>query len=428
MNNLKNSFYLSLVSTLIPVNGLLALSAQAETPVYDVTYRISEQTNQVALVPFAGDTGLSQIISQDLNGTTLATTSDNLPQQAHSIDEVANSLLTWQQTGIPYVVVGNVNNNRVDFEVIDVVSGASIGGKQSIALNRSNTRNTAHQVANRIYQLITGKQGDFAGRIAYIEEIGTGASKTSNLVVMDTDGENKHIIDQIKGNMFTPAWTPDGKYIAYSKQQQDGYPVIYLINANGGNPQPLTPRGTSMSPSFSPDGSKMIFSFTNYNSANAEIHQLNLPLSHPPRLKQLTALPSNEITPSYAPDGHSFVFVSDKLGENNPAIYRFSNGSISKLSSSRYATNPVYSPDGSMIAFLNGTNATIMNNNGQVIQNLGKTGVDGSASFSPNSKRVVYAVHHGGNGSINIKSLDEGQSYSIPITGKALSPVWSVNQ
>ncbi len=411
------------------VTSILLLTTMQITNAQDNALYIksTELAEKIALIPFLGNQQISTIITDDLNTTTLKTTSKNLPAQATTKQDVLNNLNLWQQTNIPYVVIGNTNGNRINYEVINTQSGTSIGGQQTELLNQKNTRQIAHKIADNIYQLITGKQGDFSGKIAFIEETGSGVNKVSRLKIMDTDGKNMQTIDQVTGAIFTPTWHPNGVDIAYAKLHKDSKPVIYMMNINNKVTKLVTPfNGTNLNPSFSPDGSKMLFSYS--KNANADIYQLYTPFNNKQKPKQITNRPSDEAQPSYSPDGRSFVFVSDRNGSNNPRVYRFnlnSNSDQQISPSSGYASNPSYSPDGSKIAFLSGTNAVIMNTSGKIISNLGNTGVDGAPSFSPNSSRVVYAVQHGSNNSINIKSLDGGESYSISTQGKVLSPVWS---
>lgn len=408
---------------------LISPSLFAAPVVLELDYEIPVQQNQIAFVPFAGDSILSPIILSDLSKTELKATSQNLPQQPHNSSELAGSLPVWQSMGIPYLVVGSTRSNRgkivTDYEVIDVKSGRVIEGKQSLTAdnNKESMRYAGHVISDKVYELVTGIPGDFSGRIAYIEEVGTGKNKVSRLKVMDADGENAKTITEVAGSIFSPTWSPDGNRIAYSVQRDKSYPVIYVQNVSGGGASALTPfKGSNLSPSFSPDGSKILFSSSFEGSA--DIYEMSASGGQP---KKLTSWPSSEVQPNYAPDGKSFVFVSDRAGFNKPQIYRyeFGSGRTTKVSNSGYATSPQFSNDGSQIAFLSGRSAAIMNSSGAVTANLGNTGIDEAPSFSPNGKRVVYASTQGGKGILTIKSLNGGESFGKSGQGVIRSPVWS---
>ena len=408
---------------------LLAPSVLAAPVVLELNYEIPVQQSQVAFVSFAGDSTLSPIILNDLSKTELKVTSQNLPQQPHSSSELAGTLPVWQSMGIPYLVIGSTRSNRgkvvTDYEVIEVKTGRVLEGKQTLTAdnNKESMRYAAHVIADKVYELITGIPGDFSGRIAYIEEIGTGKEKVSRLKVMDADGENAKTITEVAGSIFSPTWSPDGNRIAYSVQRDKSYPVIYIQSVSGGGATPLTPfPGSNLSPSFSPDGSKILFSSSFEGSA--DIYEMSASGGQP---RRLTNWPSSEVQPSYAPDGKSFVFVSDRAGFNKPRIYRyeFGSGRTTQVSNSGYATSPQFSSDGSQIAFLSGRSAAIMNSSGAITANLGATGIDEAPSFSPNGKRVVFASKQGGKGVLTIKSLNGGDAFGKSGQGTIRSPVWS---
>ncbi len=436
MSNIPQRVSHKLLSTIRPsttallvacMGGMLALPAQASDIV--VGFKAPRQTNEVAFVPFVGDSLISSVIMNDLNSTKLKVTKKGLPQQAHSSSEAMQVFERWQQLGIPYLVVGSTQSQGskilIEYEVINVTSGRVVDGKQRLTSDSDpqSLRYAGHVIADKIYKLITGGEGDFSGKIAYIEEIGKDDNKVSQLKIMDADGQNIRSINRVKGSIFSPAWSPNGRTIAYAIQYPKGLPVIYLQNIDGGQPQRLTPfKGLNLNPSFSPDGNSILFSSS--FQGNSDVYRISLGSN---RLEKLVSMPSDEVEPSYAPDGRSFLFVSNKTGVKSPQIYRynFDTKAIKRISRVASANSPSFSPDGTQIAFLNGRNASIMNLSGVITHNIGNTGIDEAPHFSPNGKRVVYATKKGNKGMIKIKSLEGGRSFGRSARGIVRYPVWS---
>ncbi|HJH08761.1 MAG TPA: hypothetical protein K8V12_02735 [Psychrobacter pasteurii] len=404
---------------------LVGTTANAEED-YDLEVTISKKgevsKNQVAFVPFAGDSNTSQTIQKDLQATPLKVTSEGLIGQPHSRDDLAATLPAWQQLGIPYMVIGSsksvAGSTTITFEVIEVAKGRIIKGTQSVTATDSKT--AAHKASGRIYELITGKKIDLNARLIYVEEKGSGKSKTSALVLVDADGSNKRVLSRVTdATIYSPAVSPDGRSVAYSVQLKDNSANLWKYDLKTSQLTRLVEmKGSSLNPSFSSDGSKILFSST--VNGDADIYRIN---SNGGKPELVMSGPYEQVTPSYAPNG-SFVYASDHASPNRPSIYRYNfSGSPVQISRGGYATNPNYSPDGTKIGFLSGRNAAIMSNNGSILANFGATGLDEAPRFSPSGERVVYS-QGAKKGNLVIRYVDGGKVTTLPTDGIAKSPTW----
>ena len=273
---------------------------------------------------------------------------------------------------------------------------------------------------------------DRQGRIAYVEEHGMGAAKISTLYSIRPDGSDRQLIDQLKGYIYSPAWSADGQMLAYSKQSARQHPYIYIYNQKSKTQSlVVNAEGSNLSASFSPDGQKLLYSST--VGGNSDIYEMRLSDGI---TKQLTTLSSTEVQPSYAPDGKSFVYTSDKVRAGRPSIYRYSfaNGNAERLSTGGYAASPQLSSDGQQLAYLNGRKAAVMSLATRQVTDLAETGLDEPARLSPSGQYAVYPTRPSqvsgqssvSMGNLVIQSLTGNTSYTISSDagGVVRSPIW----
>lgn len=165
---------------------------------------------------------------------------------------------TWRTLKQNYIVVGRVMDAgdgayRVEYELFDVAKGERMLGLAMTA--RANAmRDVSHQMADAIYEKITGVRGAFWTRIAYVTASGKGGAMRYALMVADSDGYNPQTIVRSAEPLLSPNWSPDGKKLAYVSFER-GNSSIYLQDiATGARELVSSFRGINGAPSFSPDG------------------------------------------------------------------------------------------------------------------------------------------------------------------------------
>ncbi|MBI5708000.1 MAG: PD40 domain-containing protein [Armatimonadetes bacterium] len=213
----------------------------------------------------------------------------------------------------------------------------------------------------------------FVSRIAFSR----GLSTAGSLVVMRPDGSDVKSL----GLGVMPAWSPDGKRIAFARDAQ-----VWVMEADGTNQVKLTTGGINNdSPSWSPDGSKIVFR-SQRDNWNSEIYVMN----------------------------------SDGTGQT-----RMTNSA----ESDRY---PNWSPNGLWIAYLSGpeggdTNVWIMNADGSNKHQLTNGTQCWLGSWSPTSMKLAYSsLEQEGGFAIYTIDSDGSNVHRVSIGDVFdLDPAWS---
>ena len=119
----------------------------------------------------------------------------------------------------------------------------------------------------------------------------------------------------MKGPDVSPAWNPKtGAQIAFVSGRT-GLPQIYVMDSDGSNVQRVTDTGYAVSPSWSPNGQFLLFSWIRRYGPGApggeDIYIMDV-ASH--QWVQLTHDGGRNDFPSWAPDGRHIVFQSNRSG------------------------------------------------------------------------------------------------------------------
>src|SRR6185437_12323790 len=165
----------------------------------------------------------------------------------------------------------------------------------------SSLRNAAHRASDVIYQAVTGIRGAFATRIAYVAIAGQGTEERFQLVIADADGYNQHLILQSRFPLMSPAWSPDGQWIAYVSFESH-LSAVYVQRVLTGQRTCVSMRaGINGAPAWSPDSKKLALTLSG-DSGHPQIYILDLATQH---LTRLTDTPAINTEATWSPDGRS---------------------------------------------------------------------------------------------------------------------------
>ena len=416
---------------------VMVVCAHADLEIPPIT-ESTQGAQPIAIVPFgwknptiSPPVSLAKIISGDLerSGFFAPISKQELPSLPTTKEQVRFS--DWRLLGAN-LVIGNISylaDGRYDirFRLFDVFQGKQLEGVRFRA-PRNKLRAIAHNISDIIYKKLTGQLGAFSTQIAYITETGTSKKqKRYTLYVADSDGENAVRVHGSRWPLLSPAWSRDGRKLAYVSFESSR-PHVYIQDIASKKRQPIaTFSGINGAPAWSPDGSRLALTLS--KDGNAEIYIINI------RSRRLTRMTHNgaiDTEPAWAPDGRSLVFTSDRSG--TPQIYRIpvQGGRPERITfEGRYNARATFSPDGARLAFVHGDRGiyriALLELDTGAFRVLTETDLDESPSFSPNGATILYATTTRGYGSaLAAVSVERGTRYRLGARGgKVREPAWS---
>jgi Tol biopolymer transport system component len=183
-------------------------------------------------------------------------------------------------------------------------------------------------------------------RIAFISQQGKN-TQTAEIYIIDADGNNEQRLTQNNAPEYGATWSPDDHQIAFGSRL-DGSWQIYLMDADGTNQHPLTLRAEGSAPTWSPDGQSL--SLTSEQDGSANIYTLTLDGQNQLNVTNDKTVSSNS---SWSPDGNKIAFWSERDGMPNIFVMNRDGSNPINLTHTPdlEALNPSWSPDGKQIIF-----------------------------------------------------------------------------
>ncbi|HEX5661925.1 MULTISPECIES: Tol-Pal system beta propeller repeat protein TolB [unclassified Lysobacter] len=388
----------------------------------------------IAVVPFAGSAGetdVAAVIRADLDrsGQFRSLPERDIVERPTRGSEV--NYPTWRTLNQDYLLVGRIVDGgggsfRTEYELFDVAKQERLLGF-ALTARSSAMRDVAHQIADAVYEKITGVRGAFWTRVAYVTASGVGKGSRYALMVADADGWNPQTVVRSNEPLLSPSWSPDGRKLAYVSFERGNSSIFIQDISTGARELVASFRGINGAPSFSPDGSRLALTLS--RSGNPEIYVMNLGSK---ALTQVTNQMGIDTEPTWSADGGTIYFTSDRGGR--PQIYQVSaggGGATRVTFQGSYNATPTVSFDGKKIAVAQGSGNTYRI--AMLDRSLGSPrwstlspgSLDESPSFAPNAAMLLYAAREGGRGVLYSVSADARVRQRLVLAnGDVREPSW----
>lgn len=255
-----------------------------------------------------------------------------------------------------------------------------------------------------------------SGELVYSLVIDQETSSEDIFIKDLATGNNKQLTNS--GNNQYPTWSPDGSKILFVSFTQENLYDIYIMDKDGNNKTAImNTTANEREADYSPNGNEVVF--ISDKDGNDEIYKINLQTKNVTRLSN-SAL--DEAFPKWSPSGDSIVFVSIVDGGRTQVYTMDAKGDnlkeLTKFTLEGFDRDPVWCPDESCIIFTRWTSGKLIRlelSTGELSVLLDGTDFNskkqGFPNLSPTSDLITFYV------------FDNDESYAINMETKEVIPL-----
>ncbi|MBI1968051.1 MAG: PD40 domain-containing protein [Gemmatimonadetes bacterium] len=285
-------------------------------------------------------------------------------------------------------------------------------------------RQAVHRLADQVLQAALGAPGVAATRILFVRD--------GRVYLIDQDGADMRLVSSSDRQAMSPAWAPDGRHFGYMEFFA-GKGQLFVQEMASGQRRPVATTGQALdfTPAFSPDGQTLAFSRA--TEEGTDLYTVNIKENC--CLQRLTVGRfSDNLSPTFSPDGQRIAFVSTRSGL--PQVYVMaSDGTDQQLFApfdygvTGSSNAPEWSPDGRSVAFHRDVAGTlqvfVLDVRTRTVRQLTSVGRNEDPSWSPDSRHLVFVSDRTGYRQLWIIDLDTGRIRPLLQQSGARLPAWS---
>ncbi|NIQ11167.1 MAG: Tol-Pal system beta propeller repeat protein TolB, partial [Gammaproteobacteria bacterium] len=343
--------FATLICIALPCTSLAATEIEISAP--------GEQSIPLALTKFLPDQGttsadvageLDEVLDADLDLSGLFRFVD----PAAFLDDAKKiglystqvNFSQWRLLGAEALIKGTYKLTGeelvVEARLFDVVNRRLLTGRRYVG-KLKDVRRMAHAFADLVLKALTGEEGPFSSRIAYISD----QTGDKELWLMDVDGKRPLRLTNHRSIVLNPDFSPRGKEILFTSYRANN-PDLYRKEIYTGKEAKLSYKsGLNVAGRMSPNEREIALTLS--KDGNPEIYLIN---TRGRIIKKVTDNWGIDSDPSWSPDGSQLTFVSNRQGNPHIFITDIFTGKTRRLTSrGKYNATPAWSPKGDRIAF-----------------------------------------------------------------------------
>jgi TolB protein len=315
------------------------------------------------------------------------------------------------------------------FDVKNAASPQVLGKQYREKATADNARLIAHKFADEIiFRLGGGVTGVAESKIVFI----SARTGHKEVWMMDYDGAAQTQVTKLGTISLSPRISPDMSRIAFTALGHNGFGLsMYSLDLGRLVTFPHF-SGTSLSPAWSADGSKLAFSSS--MRGDPEIFVSDPSGANP---KRVTSFQGGNVSPVWNPKtGQQLAYVSGRSGLPQIYVSEADGTNVQRMTETGYAVSPSWSPNGQLLAFAwrrnygpgapGGQDIYVMDiASKQWFQLTHDAGINDFPSWSPDGRHIVFDSTRSGSSQIWSMLADGTQQRQLTTAGSNQQPNWS---
>ena len=298
----------------------------------------------------------------------------------------------WQTLGAEFTILGQYDSSPsgivLELRLLDIHKGRMITGKRYRgSLNKY--RQMLYKFCDEAILKLTGEPGVSLTKIAYV----SNETGSKEIFLSDILGDQTRQVTYHQRITVSPRFSPDGSKLAYTSYHRNN-PDLYVTDlSQNKKTKAISWRpGLNLAPAWSPDGKTMAITLS--IDETPDIYIINIKGDI---LKRITTNAGINVSASWSPDGRQLAFVSDRSGTPQIYVMNVNTRSVRRITfHGNENTTPNWSPKGEWIAYTGRHNGNlqifiIRPEEENPVQLTNYWGDHESPSWSPDGRQIVFS-------------------------------------
>jgi TolB protein len=281
-----------------------------------------------------------------------------------------------------------------------------------------------HRVADEVTRWASGTAGIAATRLLFVSG--------GRIYRVDSDGETITPLTPAGQTALSPAWSPDGERFAFTQLGAGRGAVLVQTIASGATAAvPGTATGLNITPAFAPDG--RFLAYAHSDESGTDIYLADV-VNRCCAQRLTVGRYADNLSPSFSPDGNRIAFVSTRAGP--PQVYVMGkDGTDQELlapfdyGATGSSNAPEWSPDGANVVFhrevAGSPQLFLVNVSGRRVRQLTSSGRNEDPTWGADSRHITFVSDRSGRRQLWVIDVETGRVRQLQTPGAARLPAWS---